>query len=500
MALDANIRGVTSGTGAEVAGTNQLKIIPEVDAATNAANIGGVRVFSENDQGTVTGVAYLASPEVDDDYRLRVAQDVILEDELFNYTAQNTGKHTIVAAAVGLVPNWTNSGYNTNPTNVTTTTSGATLQTYATFSLVGTGTLSVDTELAFSAAPVSNTTIDFGLFSGATTNPFAPSDGAYFRLTSAGLQGIVNYNGSETSSGIFPLANGTGTWAYTANQKYQFILYITARGVEFWVNDGTGAVLLGDIATPAGQGTPYLATGVPFRIRHAIAGGAASAGLSAQLSRYNVRLGGISSTDNLGLLGSRALGSYQALSGSTPGSLMSGTVTTGSVVPPTAATPTNTTAALGTGLGGTFYETVNLAVATDGIIDSYQVPAAATGVQGRRLKVTGVSLASFVQTVVAGGPYVARFYVAFGHTAVSLATAEAATTKAPRRMMTPMVQLVTAAQAVSTLVAQTMYSYSFDNPIYVNPGEFIALVTTHTGTAGTTGTVAHQVAWDYTWE
>lgn len=43
-------------------------------------------------------------------------------------------------------------------------------------------------------------------------------------------------------------------------------------------------------------------------------------------------------------------------------------------------------------------------------------------------------------------------------------------------------------------------TYTLDNPVYVNPGEFIQLVTQHTGTVGTTGTVAHVVSLDYSWE
>lgn len=39
-----------------------------------------------------------------------------------------------------------------------------------------------------------------------------------------------------------------------------------------------------------------------------------------------------------------------------------------------------------------------------------------------------------------------------------------------------------------------------DAPIFVNPGEFVQLVTKHVGTAGTTGTIAHVVTFVYGWE
>ena len=79
------IEGNTSGTVAEVTGSNQLKVILETDAATAPQNVGAVRFFSENDPGSQTGTPYLYSPETDEDYRLRIAIDNMLDSETFNY-------------------------------------------------------------------------------------------------------------------------------------------------------------------------------------------------------------------------------------------------------------------------------------------------------------------------------------------------------------------------------------------------------------------------------
>ena len=49
MALDSNIVGALSGTGADVNAARQLKTVTEVDVATNPGNVGGVRIFSEKD-------------------------------------------------------------------------------------------------------------------------------------------------------------------------------------------------------------------------------------------------------------------------------------------------------------------------------------------------------------------------------------------------------------------------------------------------------------------
>jgi len=501
MSLVQNIAGGSSGNLAEVDSNNQLKIALPL----TASKMGGALMMSQCDAGQALGLPLVLSPESDIDYRLRVSQDCILDEEIFNYTAQNTGKHTVVASATNLAPSWTTTGYNTNPTNVVTSGSGATFQTYAFFPQVATAVFSCDMLLSFSALPTSNTIIDFGLFIGGASNPFAPTDGVYFRLNSGGLQGVVNFGGVETSTGIFPLTNNTGTWAYVPNQKYQFIIYSTNTNVQFWVNDGTNngtnRYLLGVIPTPAGQGTPFQSVSLPWHIRHAIAGGTAGAGLNCIVARYCVQLGAVVNPDTISASCSRTLGTYQGLSGGTMGSLMGGTVTTGTIANPSAAVPTNTTNALGiAGLGGYVWETVTLAAGTDGILIAYQVPAGTVSVQGRRLKISGVSLASFVQTVLVGGPCNQRYYLAFGHTSVSLQTAEASTTKAPRRVNLPFIQAVTSAQAVNTLISQNMYDYKFVNPVYVNPGEWVSLVMSRIGTTLSSGTIAHQICFDYSWE
>lgn len=489
------IEGNTSGNTVEVNASNQLKIVPEVDASTNPGNVGAFRMFGENDAGFITGVPKLASPEIDVDYRERVSIDSIMDEEVFNYTAQNTGKH--IHQNTTMASTWTAGQFTTNSGSITTTTTGVQLETYAFFPNTGTQTLSADFELAFSQQPVTNSFIEFGLGLPGTTTT-SPTDGAFFRLNSAGLTGISSSNSSETQS-VFPLEGGTGTWAYTNNKRYQFIVYLGGVQADFWVNDGTGAVKLGTIPLPAGLGRMCMAGGVKLFVKHRITGGAAGGVLQAYLGAYNVRLGGSNVSTSLAVQGNRVYGSYQGLSGNTMGSLANYVNSAN----PTAAVPTNTTAALGVGLGGQFWETVSLAVNTDGIICSYQVPIASVNSAGRRLVIHGVSLSSYVQTVVVGGPYVAQYSLAFGHTAVSLATTESAIAKAPRRIALPaFTQVVTAAQAANTMVSQPGGNFMDfgDAPIYVNPGEFVALVTKHVGTAGTTGTVAHVFTFMYGWE
>jgi hypothetical protein len=496
--MSNKIQGGSNASGiANVDANYQLQVGTETSASASPQFIGAFRSFNENDEGLITGTTKLVSPEVDIDFRQRVSQDLQLDEEVFNYTAQNTGKH--LYGNTTMTNTWTAGQLTTNGASITTTTTGTLFQTRAMFPTTGTCTLSGDFELAFSAQPVTNTLIDFGFFQAPNTNPYAPTDGVYFRLNSSGLQGIVNHNGTEASTGVFPLSNGTGTWVYTNNKRYQFIVYMGAVVADFWVNDGTGAVKLGSISLPSGQARMVMSSSLPLTMRHAIVGGAAGGVIQTLLGAYNVRQGGVQYATSPAIAGNRMFGSYQGLSGGTMGSLANYTNSAN----PTAAVPTNTTAALGVGLGGQFWETATLALTTDGIICSYQVPAGTANVQGKRLVIRGIGLTSYVQTAITGGPLINQYSLAFGHTAVSLATAEAATTKAPRRVpLAGLTQAVTAAQAVSTMVAQPGGSFvDFgDAPIYVNPGEFVALVSKKVGTVATAGVLAHLVTFVYGWE
>jgi hypothetical protein len=491
------IEGNTSGNVAEVAGTNQLKIISETNVASNPNNVGAGRIFTELDSGYITTTPILISPEVDVDYRARASLDTMLDEEVFNQVTQNTGKHQQVVAT--MVPAWSAGQFIPNSTSITTVTTGMFLQTYACFPNIGANTLSGDVEVSFSNQPSANNFVEFGFAPTIASATVAPTDGAFFRLNSAGLQGIISINGAETSTGVFTGPGGVGTWTYTNNKRYQFILYMSAVDAKFWMNDGTGAVLLGSIALPTGNGRINLGAGVKWFMGQRITGGAGGAALQAAFNAYSVRLGGIQTASTLAQTGNRLYGSYQAQGG---GANYGSLATYANSANPTAAVPTNTTAALTTGLGGQFWETCTLALNTDGIIQSYQVPAVNATIPGRRLVISGVSISSYVQTALVGNAAtVGQWSLAFGHTAVSLATAETATTKAPRRVALPFTHVLTAAQAVGTDVAQAVRTITFNNPIYVNPGEFIQAVRKTVGTTqASAGTLAHLITFDYGWE
>ena len=479
------IEGNVSGNVAEVDASNRLLV--RIPNASTPANVGAVAFHSENDSGSATGTALLASPETDDDARLRISQEAVFDTETFNYTAQNTGKHASRVLTMALA--WSAAGLTTNSGNITTTTTGVQFNTYAEFPILGGGLLYGEVSGSFTAQPTTNTIVDFGLMRCATTNPFAPTDGVFFRLTSAGLFGVLNSNGTETVTSAF-------SFTYNNNQKYQFIISMHERNVQFWIDD----VLYAEVPTPVGQGQPCMGASVPMSLRHAIVGGAAGSALSFVLNDYAVTVGGPNIAQTASIVGQRIYGSYQGLSGGAMGSLATYPNSTN----PTAAAPSNTalTANLPAGLGGQGAVTAAAAAATDGIWGSYQIPAGTPNVQGRRCIIQGVRIdAVNLGAAVATTATTLQFSLAYGHTAVSLATAEAAAAKAPRRVaLGIMTWPVGAGIGAQPQFGPIDVDFG-DAPIFVNPGEFVALVCKFlVGTA--TASQVIQFTWTptYGWE
>lgn len=455
----AVIEGGISANLAEVDANSRMKV--NLAASDDAAQVGAVRFYSDNDPVS----DFIVSPETDDDYRLRIAQESVYDWETFNYTAQNTGKH--IYRNTTMTNAWSNAGLTTNSGNITTTTTGTLVQSYAFFPLIGASQIYGEFAGSVNANATTNMVIDFGFFLAGTATPYAPTDGIMFRLNAAGWSGVINFNGTETTAA---LVSDAVPFVHVINRKYQFQIVANEHEVRFWI-DGT---LYATISTPVGQGQPCMAGSLPLALRHANTG-TAGAAISFVLNDYAVSVGGPSMAERPSVIGQKALGSYQGLSGGTMGSLAS----YANNVNPTAAAPSNTavTANLPVGLGGQGAVIAAVAAVTDGIWGSYLVPAGTVSIQGRRLVLRGVRIdAVNTGAAVATTATTVQFSLAFGHTGVSLATLEAATTKAPRRLaLGYMTWPVGAAIGAQPQTGPLAVDFG-DAPVYVNPGEYVQLV------------------------
>jgi hypothetical protein len=375
----------------------------------------------------------------------------------------------------------------TNSGNITTINTASFFRTQQYFELCGSQNATYVTfESALSAALATNTTIDFGMFLQSGSSPYAPTDGAYFRITSAGFQGVINFNGVETTTSIFP-------FTHTINQVYAFTLAISTDKVEFWIDD----VLYATLNTQVSNGQPFASQALPVQIRHSIGGTAAGAALSLRTFAYSVQVNDQTNLPHQQIAVMRG-GSPQVQQGATTG----GQLTTYALgTEPAAVTLTASTAPATNTLGGLFLLPVAITpAASDYPLFAWQNPLGTAAIPGKVFVCTDVIIGDLsVTTALTGGPLLLQWAIGYGSTASTLATTESAsftaggTTKIARKI--PLgAQALPATAAVGTLSAG--FQRSFGNaPIPINPGEFLHIILRIPGgTATTAGAPRGSVA------
>ncbi len=343
--------------------------------------------------------------------------------------------------------------------------------------------LSVEFDAIVMLTPVTNNVIEMGMFQ--ATGITAPTDGVFFRYTAGGaFVGVVNYNGAElTTANLTVPTNGV---------THAFLIRAEQEEVSFWVDD----VLQAKITTPNSQGGPCQSIYQPITTRIYNTAAGTSAAQVLKLGAVRLFLRDINANrDWATTLGGLGQHGSQGQSGGTMGSTA---LMTNSMAAGAGAAATNTTAAVGSGLGGQFALQPTLAANTDGILCSYQVPAGTAVVPGKSLIINGVRINGIVTTALTGGPVYAMYSLAYGHTAVSLATAEGAATKAPRRIpLGFQTWVVTAAVGVQD---SRDINVQFLNPVIVNPGEFVQVTIKNLGTVTSAGVILFCVNFDSCWE
>lgn len=471
MALDTNIRGSTSGLGAEVNASNQLKVVTETDAATNPGNVGTIRMFGENDAGSIVGTAVLRSPEISQDYRMRVGVDTLLFTDTFNATNQNTSLWKHASSTMTMTQS---AGFLNINAAGTSTVSGnfAYLQTWRHFTFFGTSPISVETTLQFDKYPIANEVLQWGL--GVPTGAADVVDGAWFQLTSAGLLGVIRYN----SGTVVPVTLVSDVSTLALNSVSKYVMICGEDIIEFWIDE----ILYGTINIPAAQGQPFLSTSLPYFIQKYNNGTiGTSPNLIAKVGDVTITLMDLASNQTwANQMASSGLG-MQMLNGDAAGG-QNPQVQWSNTALPTAAAATNTGPALGAFLSGIFQMNAPATSATDVIIASYQNPAGGVNRTPRTIKLRGIKI-DCVNSVVAVATTATTFAVAiaWGGTQVSLGTVTtdaasflaAGTTKAARRQPVGVISFPVGA-AVGA--AATPIQFDFEAPLVINPGEFIQVI------------------------
>lgn len=411
--------------------------------------------------------------------RLTVGQPVAMLNEAFNNTAINSAIFT--APVTTMTVTFAGGTANLNAGASAAANGVARLATYMFYPLLADMALYATWGMLWTQAPQVNCVTEAGLFQASGTA--APSDGAFFRFDATGtLKAVLSTNGSEVTSAALTIP--------ATNSMWRFKIIIGNDRVLYYIEGACQAV----IQTPTAAGLPTFQTSQPWTVR--TYNGATGPTLASVIKLGYVFVG---LQDSAGLGKSNAainaLMGHMASQGQTGHTVGSTALYTNNLAAGAGAAMTNTTAALGTGLGGQFSVLPTLAVGTDGILCSYLNPAATSAIPGKTLYITGIRLQGAVTTVLAGGPVLYACSLAYGHTSVSLATTETGSAKAPRRL--PLGYETFAANAVvGTLGSSGGLAVQFQSPIAVNPGEYVAIAAKNLGVVTTTGVITVLVAFD----
>lgn len=437
---------------AEVTPNNELK----VNLGKTAATLGGILIFSENDPGTVLGTPSVLSPETTDDWRLRVGIDTVLFTNTLNYTAQDSANWAHVLTTM-TVTNAVN-GATLNGSAITTASTGAMIKSYRRFPLIGAAPLYGEITALHTQNPVANQVMELGFFDVAAATTVLSLDGVFFRYVGSALNCVVNYNGVEVSSvAVASLP--------TVSAMHKYSIAVSERVCKFWIDD----ILVANIPTIAANGQAFASGSAPIAARVYNGAVAPATAQTLRVSDVNVSMGDFHTSKpwsaQMAGMGNMA---YQGIGGMTAGQTANYVNSTA----PVSATLSNTAAGYTT-LGGQFQFAAVAGAETDYALFAYQVPAATATVTGRTLHITGVSIDTYnMVAAVATTATIFQWALGFGSTAVSLATAEAAAAKAPRRI--PLgVQNLQIGAAVGAQCSTVIANFE---PVCVNAGEFVHII------------------------
>lgn len=477
-------------TGSSTSGLADVNTDYELQVALSKTltKAGYVAAIAENDAGSLFGSKRVKALQTSEDGRLQVGLSTPLFNYTFNATAQDTGLWRYVTAT--MTSTWSSTNLLLNANLSTGNTQGTAISSWRQFSSNIYGALRFDFEISLTTGALlanQEATLGWCPFGSGTA---VPTEGVYCKLSTAGLFGYTNFNSSET--------NVTGQMAtaasFTIDVTYSISIIVYERTVLF-LRDG---VLLanGVLNVPAnlGQhtGTGTFPITVQFRNNGVVSGSPA-----AQLKVTDVAVTQLDASlgvnfptlqSLLGLMGS------QGTNGGTQGSTA---LLTNNLAAGAGAAMTNTTAALGTGLGGQFSALPTLTVGTDGIVCSYQIPTGGINQTPRSLLIYGVRIQGVVTTALTGGAVIYEYALCYGHTNVSLATTEATAAKAPRRIALGL-ETYAANAAVGVLGGAGVYM-PFASPIIVNPSEFVAVTAKNFGVVTSAGVITFTVAFDASW-
>jgi hypothetical protein len=493
MALDSTLRGITSGTGAEVGVTNTGTNAQHVQLPTDSEVAGFAALVAQSDDGTVLGTSHTKALEATEDYRLRVSVDTVLFQHSFEGT--NIARDRLQQNDTTMTAIQTNGNLTLNSGNSTTTGQGTNVRTYRTFPIYTSAQTWIEIIQAEGNPTSTNAVSEWGIgyCSGVTAQM---TDGVIFRRTSGGQLNAVVINNSVDVVSIslsmtnVPAADGSGN--YDATERNHYLIAVHNDEVQWWCND----VMLFRTYALAATSSVTSSTSLPLMSR-VYNSGTASAARTLAVRMWAVNLGDFATTKPWG---HQMTGSGGGSAFIQPGTISGPTTTrgAGSSGWPTSATAraagtwTATTAPAINSLGGQW---VSPAISTltseaDYPVYSYLNPAGTATLAGKTLYITGVRWGKTVATAAAAtNPINLNLIVGVGGTAANTSTPDAAAAWGPRGIVVDTIPFKATA-AIGDYVEGGSLDCG-DAPLAIPPGCYIHWVVRPYGTVTGNTLVVH---------
>lgn len=469
----------------------------QVRTPLSGIQAGFVTLASEVDPGIFNNGTRIVQPiDASYDGRLRVAIDTPLFVDRFAGAAQNTTLYNYTNTNNTFTQG--NGWASINATALAAANNYGLLKTYRSFPTWAVFGTTFNCWLQLSQPGLTYNTTEWGFGIAATTA--TPTDGVFFRLTSSNeLRCIVTSLSTGSYQETYAIVPN-GAALIGQNMSHRFTIKCQSDQATFYIDGNVVAV----VVRPTGGDYINASSELPVFFRTLTLGGVASAGQVMRISALEVH----TQDANTGkpwadiLCGMGMHGSQ----GQTGGTLGTTATYTNSAMP-TSGAATNTAIVVGTssttGLGGNFMiaGTALAGGATDYIISSFPNPAGTNAIPGRSLYIHGVRIGAVnMGATVATTPTTFAMVANYGHTAVTLAQAEAATTKAPRR-----VPLGTLSWPIGSVVGSTPTNgdiyMPFTAPLLVAPGEYFSIsAKTIVGTATVNQQIYFLIGVDSYWE
>lgn len=285
-----------------------------------------------------------------------------------------------------------------------------------------------------------------------------PITGAFFRIDADGiLKGVaIDAAGAEvmTSPMSIPVVNTAHDW----------VIVVGKNVVYFQVDD----VIVGSITTGSVSASPVLVESAPAMVRCYNATATATAcqvHLYRSVGAYFGGSYGFSDVTLSALAGDIAA---QGITGASTGSLANWA----NSAAPTAATLSNSSQSYAT-LGGQFSFAMIAGAEADYALFGFTVPALTNSNKASTLLIRSINIDTYISALTIGAASVLIWGIGFGSSGGSLAQADGAGTKAPRRIPVG-IQSFASTDIVGKQAIPI--NKTFSQPISVNSGEFFHVI------------------------